>query len=227
MPKILGIETTGNICSVALFNKNEVLGTRENTKSNEHSAILHILILELLKDHQIQARDLDAIALSAGPGSYTGLRIGASSAKGLCLATKSKLISVPTHYAMLYSEEVMQNNLEFERTICLTDARRNDAFGSIYSSHKKQVGKTEVWDFTEQDIQKEINSIPSLIIGSGAEKAKLHLSEKHHFISSPLLHAKHLFAPSNWHYENRNFESVNHFGPLYEKEFYTTQKISS
>lgn len=226
MAKILGIETTGAFCSVALFIDEDIVASKMNDNENSHSSVLHLLISQLLKEQNIKTQELDAIALSAGPGSYTGLRIGSSSAKGLAIATKAKLISIPTHYAMLFNTSVPVDLEQYNRIICLTDARRTDAFASIYDQEKNQIGKTTVMDLSDDSTQLLLNEDSSIIIGSGAEKAKSYLDKKHLYWTKEVLHANNLFLPSSAKFLKNDFQSLYNFEPLYEKEFYTTQKKS-
>jgi tRNA threonylcarbamoyladenosine biosynthesis protein TsaB len=226
MPKVLGIETTGAFCSVALFNESRVIASKINKQANSHSSILHLLIQELLQEQHIKPSDLDAIALSSGPGSYTGLRIGSSSAKGLAIATGAKLISIPTHYGMLFNPTLPNDTKAFKHVICLTDARRNDVFATAYSLDKDRIGKTAVLDLTDELVQTQLNHSASIIIGSGAEKAEALLSPIHLYLKDDALHAANLFEPSTAKFANEEFEPLYDFGPLYEKEFYTNQKVS-
>ena len=219
MPKIIGIETTGKICSVSLFDEDRVINELSSNKENQHSAVLHTLIENLLKSSDVTINELDAIALSKGPGSYTGLRIGSSAAKGLCVALNIPLIAIPTHYAMLYNNTIKNN--KNHQIICLTDARRDDVFMTIYNADFEEEKLVRVVDLTEEAVQMEFNKTPSLIIGSGAEKAKILLSINHEYRLDECLTAQQLRTPALNKFEQAEFEDIYHFEPAYEKQFYT------
>lgn len=219
MPNLLAIESTGQYCSVALLSKG-LINEEKDSLINRHSSILHQLIDQLCKSQDVAPQDLDAVVLSAGPGSYTGLRVGSSTAKGICIAQSIPLISISTHHSMLYSKEFSSKERENERFICLTDARRNDVFYSVYENNTLLKG-VEVTDINNETWQEFISSKSSLVVGSGSEKLqKLGLKNLKYQIGEKLS-AMQLLDLGVQYYEREQFEDIINYEPRYEKEFYT------
>lgn len=219
MPNLLAIESTGKYCSVSLLS-NGLINEETDSMVNRHSSILHQLIDKLCKSQNVAPQDLDAVVLSAGPGSYTGLRVGSSTAKGICIAQSIPLISIPTHHSMLYSNEFSSKERERERFICLTDARRNDVFYSVYENNTLLKG-VEVTDIHNETWQDFISSKSSLVVGSGTEKLqKLGLKNLKYQIGEKLS-ATQLLDLGIQYYESERFEDIINYEPRYEKEFYT------
>ena len=167
MAIILHIETATKSCSVAISKKGVLLGHKEeHPESYVHSEKLTKHINDLLRGVGIAFSEIDAISLSSGPGSYTGLRIGSSTAKGLCFALKIPLISVPT----LKSFDSFARKKGIIGNICvMLDARRMEVYSLISSSEKKALKKTSP-DLLDKDTYKEFE--PFIAIGDGAIKTK-------------------------------------------------------
>jgi len=130
MGLILHIETTGPICSVALSNDGKLINTKKSEEANAHGSVLTVLIQELLAENNYKIENLEAVSLSSGPGSYTGLRIGSSTAKGICYALNIPLIAISTL-------EILKQESESEFTLVLIDARRMDAYAGFYKGSDK------------------------------------------------------------------------------------------
>ena len=145
---ILAIETATRICSVALFNENKLIGLLESDEQNAHSRILHILIDDLLKNAGTDLSAVKAIAVSKGPGSYTGLRIGVSAAKGLCYAKNIPLIAINTLESMAFGmkQQAQADGLTVpDGPLCLIpmiDARRMEVFMAIYDRNLQTIKET-------------------------------------------------------------------------------------
>jgi len=136
---ILNIETATTNCSVSISKNGKTVVLKEdNDKSYSHAERLHVYIDEALKEAGIKSADLSAIAISKGPGSYTGLRIGVSAAKGLCFALDKPLIAVPTLEALAHQVE-----LEDGIVISMLDARRMEVYSAIYDSNYKEIRETQ------------------------------------------------------------------------------------
>ena len=130
MAYLLCLETSGTNCSVSIIENQELISYKEqNTSEFSHSENLHIFIEETLKNANIKPSDLSAIAVSSGPGSYTGLRIGVSSAKGLCFALNIGLIAIPT--LSILAENIKEIN-DFQYIIPMIDARRMEVFSAVF-----------------------------------------------------------------------------------------------
>lgn len=131
---ILGIETTGPYCSVALINEKEVLNTKKSEDRMNHLSSLTPMIDQVLKEEGIALKEIEAIAVSEGPGSFTGIRIGVSTARALGQVSGVKLVGVPTLQAFGYSLE------DYEGIVCpILDARRNQVYGAAYKEYEKVV----------------------------------------------------------------------------------------
>ena len=133
MSLILNIETSSTICSVCLAKDGLLLGHRQDKQGNSHARVLTVFIEELMQKHQLSFHQLDAIAVSAGPGSYTGLRIGTSTAKGLCYALNKPLIAVPTLAAMA-DGVIRQTNDSNAAFMPALDARRMDIYTAVFDA---------------------------------------------------------------------------------------------
>lgn len=217
MPNILAIESTGENCSVAVFKDEKLLGVLQSDEKHSSSATLHLLIRAILKQTAISINQLNAIALSAGPGSYTGLRIGSSSAKGLCVALEIPLIAIPTHETMLYNA-----NVTGKTVLCTTDARRQDVFISEYRN-RQLIGRVSVQDISAPDFEEKLRN--KTIIGSGTAKIAGLYALQNTMVADNCLHASQLLEPSLNRFNQSLFTDIYNFEPAYEKEFYSTAKI--
>ena len=168
MAYILSIETTTTNCSVSLSFKGETLVLKDDyTPGFSHAERLHVYIDEVLKEAKIDAQQLNAIAVSKGPGSYTGLRIGVSAAKGLCFALNIPLISIATLEALSH-----QTSIDDGVIIPMLDARRMEVYSAVFSSKYKQIRDTQAQILEENSFKDYLDSGNVYFIGSGVEKTK-------------------------------------------------------
>jgi len=213
MTTILCIETAEKICSVALSQNGKCIDERIESNENSHAKSLTLLIDDLLKSNGIDYDSLDAIAVSSGPGSYTGLRIGVSTAKGLCWAKEKPLISVPTLESI--KERASATHKGFEVIIPNIDARRNEVFMTIFENDK-QVSETQPYVLDENPLLQYQNK-NCLIIGSGADKFKPYITEGDIIDQQLIPSAKYSCGIAFEYFQNNNFEDVAYFEPLYFK----------
>lgn len=225
MALILGIETSGEVCSVALFSESICLASDQRTESFQHAAVLTVLIEEMLVNNNVEVGQLDAVALSAGPGSYTGLRIGTSVAKGLCYALDIPLIAVSSLELMasgfLANQTFPQNSL-----ICpLIDARRMEVFTAIYTTELEVVQEAGPMILDEQSYLEILNQQEVHFLGNGVEKTRDMVRHSNaHFHDTIGLGAQHLSALA-WHkWKAKEFADVAYFEPWYLKAFYMAPK---
>ena len=216
MGLILNIETASTNCSVALAANGKTIALKEdNDKSYSHSERLHVYIDEVLKESKIKLKDLDAIAVSKGPGSYTGLRIGVSAAKGLCYSLNIPLISVLTLQSLAH--QVNPNN---GYIVPMLDARRKEVYSAVYNYKYELIQDTKaniLDDYSFQDILKKDEVC---FIGSGVEKTKeLVLHKNAIFIEDKLPSANEMNQLSFNKYKLDEFEDVAYFEPYYLKDF--------
>lgn len=218
MALILNLETATTNCSVSLARNGEVLALKEhNTPNYSHSEQLHVFIQEVLKDASFSMADLDAIAVSKGPGSYTGLRIGVSAAKGLCFSLDIPLISVPTLANM--AQQALNSNNDF--IIPVLDARRMEVYSSVFDNSLKEIRETRAEIVDELSFQEFIEKGSVLIMGSGAEKCKkpLENQRKVSFDITIVPSAREMGGLSFNKFASNDFEDVAYFEPFYLKDF--------
>jgi len=213
---ILNIETATTNCSVSLAKEGTVIGLKEdNNLSYSHAERLHVYIDEVLKTANVSKNRLSAIAISKGPGSYTGLRIGVSAAKGLCYALKIPLISIPTL-------EALANQVENPNgvVVAMLDARRLEVYSAIYDSNFQETRTTEAEIITSESYRELLESSAVYFIGNGVAKTKALITHQNaHFIENKLPSAKQMCALSFDKFKSNTFEDVAYFEPFYLKDF--------
>ena len=158
---ILCIETATNVCSVALSSKGSIIGIRESSIDKSHASLLTVFIEELLSENNIKASDLDAVAVSKGPGSYTGLRIGVSTAKGICFGAGIPLIAVNTLESMFRSFITENNDIPGTGQTTLycpmIDARRMEVYSSLFDSEGRQLKDVKAEIINEESYRELLN----------------------------------------------------------------------
>ena len=223
MALILNLETATTNCSVSIAKDGDLLAVKEHDTPNySHSEQLHVFIQEVLDKTAVSISDLDAIAVSKGPGSYTGLRIGVSAAKGLCFSLDIPLISIPT----LESMANRAKNKDADFIIPLLDARRMEVYSCVYDAHLNEVRETKAEIIDADSFQEFSEKGNVLLVGSGAEKCREFLSHKFRFDTSLVPSASEMVALSEKKFEAQQFEDVAYFEPFYLKNFVSTQKKS-
>lgn len=224
MITILSIETATSICSVAIHQNGKIKASSDLFSEKSHSGALAILIEQLLAHCDLDFKDLNAIAVSSGPGSYTGLRIGLSTAKGLCFALNIPLISVSSLDSMTY--QVMSFAPTNNKTLFvpMLDARRMEVFYKIISADFKEFKELGNLILEESSFDKYLaeDSIV-LLFGNGADKAKelLKYKPKITIIENVNPSASFMGLLAFRKFENSNFEDLAYFEPNYGKEFYS------
>ncbi len=216
MALILSIETATTNCSVSLSEKGETLLLKEDYNTNySHAERLHVFIEETLKEANIERSQLDAIAVSKGPGSYTGLRIGVSAAKGLCFALSIPLISISTLEALANQVKV-DNGL----IVPMLDARRMEVYSAIFSSESKPLRATEAQILEENSFAEHLAIEKVYFIGNGVEKTKTLIKhENAFFIEGKLPSANEMGALAYEKFKKNDIEDVAYFEPYYLKDF--------
>jgi tRNA threonylcarbamoyladenosine biosynthesis protein TsaB len=214
---ILNIETATKNCSVSISKSEEILSLKElNEGKFSHAEKLHSFILEVIADAGLTMGDLDAISVSKGPGSYTGLRIGVSTAKGLCYALDKPLISIPTLENMALQISLKENEL----VVPLLDARRMEVYSAIYDKDYHQIRATEAEIINETSFQSLLKKGILYFAGDGAEKCKEVIShENARFLSSIYPSAREMAIIASRKFEKADFEDVAYFEPFYLKDF--------
>lgn len=219
MSLILGIETATKMCSVALSDENGLLAFKEVGGEYSHAENLNSFIADICKDAGKELRDIDGIAVSKGPGSYTGLRIGVSAAKGFCFALNIPLISVDTLQAMAKSQN-HQNVLYCP----MIDARRMEVYTALYDTEGNKIEDISAKIIDENSFKKEFKNNRIIFFGDGAEKCRTILESNPNaiFISDVHPSAKFINELAIEKFNKKEFEDVAYFEPFYLKDFIAT-----
>lgn len=223
MTHILCIETATSVCSVSINNEEAIIYQKEETKGPSHASLLGRFVDDAVKFARSQNIKLDAIAVSCGPGSYTGLRIGVSEAKGLCFGLNIPLIAIDT--PLILAEGVLQNNsIEEDVLLCpMIDARRMEVYAAIYNTKLDVVRDIEADIVDHETYLKYLDSNKVLFFGNGSEKCKDSIEHPNAiFIDSAYPQAKSMNKLAIDAYKNSEFEDVAYFEPFYLKEFVAT-----
>lgn len=217
MGVILCIETATTNCSVALGREGELLALKEDySNSYSHAERLHVFIEDILRENQLTPQDLSAIAVSKGPGSYTGLRIGVSTAKGLCFSLDIPLISVATLTSLARQVDKQAG----EYIIPLLDARRMEVYTAGFDSDYQPVFDTRAKILDANSFSDVLDKGKVTFIGNGVEKfQKVCSHENAQFILAKLPSAAEMVSIASEKFENKDFEDVAYFEPYYLKDF--------
>ncbi|MFN4762453.1 tRNA (adenosine(37)-N6)-threonylcarbamoyltransferase complex dimerization subunit type 1 TsaB [Gillisia sp. Q332] len=212
---ILCIETASTNCSVALAKNGNLFALKEDYSNGfSHAERLHIFIRDILAENDMQLSNLDAIAVSKGPGSYTGLRIGVSAAKGLCFSLGIPLISVSTLTALAY--QVKEKVL----VIPMLDARRMEVYTAVFDNEREQILKTSAMILDENSYFEYLEKGPVYFIGSGVTKFNEICKHPNAiFVEGKLPSAKEMVDLAIYKYKISDFEDVAYFEPYYLKDF--------
>jgi len=216
MAYILCVETATTNCSVALAKDGRIICSKEDYNTTySHAERLHNFIQEVIDSGNISFGDLDAIAVSKGPGSYTGLRIGVSAAKGLCYALDIPLIAIDT-LKTLALQVAAQNGF----IVPMIDARRMEVYAAIFSFDFEKVRDTEAQILSEISFETYLQENQVSFIGNGVTKfAEICNHKNAVFIPKKLPSAKEMVALSYTKFQKKDFEDVSYFEPYYLKDF--------
>jgi tRNA threonylcarbamoyladenosine biosynthesis protein TsaB len=216
---ILHIETSVKTCSVALSNQGNLLAVKESHPEGfEHSESLNLFILEVLSSNNLNLKNLSAIAISAGPGSYTGLRIGAATAKGLCYALDIPLIAMDALSIMMDKFWKEQNTVIGDYFIPMIDARRMEVYQSIFKKDKSIFEKPSANIIEEKSFNHLKGKI--VIFGEGADKlTKVNFESEVIIIPNFKTSASGMIEMAYAKFIKNEFEDVAYFDPIYLKEF--------
>jgi tRNA threonylcarbamoyladenosine biosynthesis protein TsaB len=213
---ILNIETSTTNCSVSLSKEGETLVLKEDYNDNySHAERLHIYIDEVLKEANLEPSKLDAIAISKGPGSYTGLRIGVSAAKGFCYALDKPLISISTLKAL-----AKQVQIEDGVIVPMLDARRMEVYSAVFDSEYKQIRDTQAQILDKNSFTDYLEKGKVYFIGNGVEKTKTLITHPNAiFIENKLPSANEMSLLAFAKYKKNEIENLAYFEPYYLKDF--------
>ncbi len=225
MAIILSLETSTKVCSVCVAENNVILVKKELYEANSHATHLTVFIQEMfdeLKD--VSFKDINAVAVSCGPGSYTGLRIGVSTAKGICYALGIPLIAI-TSLQVLANAVKDHQFVKDGALICpMIDARRMEVYTALYDSGLKKVKDIEAKIIDEDSFLEELKKNKIVFVGDGSEKCKDVISGGNaFFIQDTVPLAANMTEIAYAKYKDKKFEDVAYFEPFYLKDFVATK----
>jgi tRNA threonylcarbamoyladenosine biosynthesis protein TsaB len=209
---ILGIDTGTDVCSVALFDESGIICSRESKRDFSHASILSVFIDECVKEAGVSLKQLDAIAIASGPGSYTGLRVGASTAKGMCFALDRPLISIDSLTTLAYST-IDMNLAAGDIVMPMIDARRKEVYISSFDHALNIISPIEKLEL-DQAFFNQVESKKCVLIGNGYMKFEEYLTDN--FVKSYTdTKASFLRIPAFKAYNSNNFQEIISFSPFY------------
>ena len=222
---ILCIETSTAVCSVALVNNGDVIALRESLDGQNHAEKITIFIDEVMKEANLSYKDLDAVATSMGPGSYTGLRIGVSTAKGLCYAMEKPLIAIDTLAAMAYGfigQQPTANSQQPTAILCpMIDARRMEVYSAFFNEELEKVSETEAIIVDENSFMELKQNNHLYLFGDGADKLASLFENDENITVVEKFHcsAAYMAKLADKAFKNNDFVDTAYFEPFYLKNF--------
>ena len=222
MPNLLLIESSNEICSVALSQEKSIIQEKYINKPNSHSVYLAPFVNEVLNNATMSINELDGVVISDGPGSYTGLRIGSSLAKGICLGAGIPLMVVSTLKGM--AKKALNDYPSVDQAIALVDARRSDAYIGVYNQQLKPIIKEQ---FITINSELKIEKSNAVVVGSGAMKFINELDVKKELkYSESVLYAKDLLDEAMLKWAKQDFVDLTSYEPNYIKSVFVTKPKS-
>jgi tRNA threonylcarbamoyladenosine biosynthesis protein TsaB len=224
---IICIETATNLCSVALCDSSGVISLKESNDLRSHASMLTVFIGQILKECGVSASNLEAVSVSKGPGSYTGLRIGVSVAKGMAFAASIPLIGIETTFSMFtgMTEKLKKEGKEdLEVLFCpMIDARRMEVYYALYDSGGNKIKDISAEVITENSFKSIPESQKIIVFGDGAQKCRNIMNRQNiHFEDNFSMSASYMHMPALQAFKMNHFEDIAYFEPFYLKDFITT-----
>ena len=238
MDNILLIETSTALCSVALAQDGAITSYRESSAPKAHASLTAVFIQEMLAERGLTLADCDAICVSKGPGSYTGLRVGVSTAKGLCFGSGKPLLAVGTLDTLVFQafsdninaddtphviarSEATWQSVSFKYIIPMIDARRMEVYTAVFENGV-QITETSPMIIDETSFAEYLEQGPCLFIGDGAGKCADVIKHPNAQFCQCWPKASAMLEPAMAAYKGKRFEDVAYFEPFYLKEFVAT-----
>lgn len=212
--KILMIETSTECCSVALSDGAQIVAARINETPRQHASQLAPYIREVLQEAGLTAGDLDAVAVSEGPGSYTGLRVGVSTAKGLCFGAGKPLLGIDTL-------QILAGQAEggFDRIVAMIDARRMEVYAAPFDRYGNKLDETRAVILDDDSFRQELEEGTILFIGTGTEKFRRICPHPNATFRECYPLATAMVRPALAALQKKEFKDVAYFEPFYLKDF--------
>jgi len=213
---ILNIETATKNCSVSLSRNGELIAIKELNNGNySHAEVLHSFVNEVVSESGISLSDLSAVAVSKGPGSYTGLRIGVSAAKGLCFALDIPLISINTLASLAHGLTIKSGKI-----VSMLDARRMEVYSAVFEKDFIQVRETKAEIIDGDSFLEYLDKGAVYFVGDGAEKCKDVITHDNAvFVEEQFPSAQEMCSLAYDKYKKNDIEDVAYFEPFYLKDF--------
>ncbi|MFD1186075.1 tRNA (adenosine(37)-N6)-threonylcarbamoyltransferase complex dimerization subunit type 1 TsaB [Pontibacter rugosus] len=229
MPLLLALETSTTVCSIALYKDQQLLGASELQIEKSHSSHITVMVAQLVENCGASLQDLSAVAVSGGPGSYTGLRIGTSTAKGLCFSLDIPLIEVSTLYGLAAQVIAATPNPEQYLFCPMLDARRMEVYTCIVDHRLQEVEPIAPVVLDENSFAEQLQERQVIFFGSGAQKLKelVNTNANALFVDGVLPNARAIGELALVKYEQAKFEDVAYYEPFYLKDVYITSASKS
>ena len=230
MALILNLDTSTHICSVALALDGELLDLKESQEDKSHASLLAVFIKDILEENDKAIADLDAIAVSKGPGSYTGLRIGVSTAKGLAFASGIPLISVDTLLSLstgvFRDNHILSTRAPSKEAFCLCpmiDARRMEVYTAVFLPSGDMIEPVAAKIIEKDSFKDILDQYQMIFFGNGAEKCRALIQHPNAtFLEGIETSAKYMVSLAESSWQLKRFEDVAYFEPYYLKDFVAT-----
>ena len=232
MERIILIETSTALCSTALVEDGAITSYRESSAPKAHASLTAVFIQEMLDEKGLALNDCDAVCVSMGPGSYTGLRVGVSTAKGLCFGSGKPLISAGTLDTLVaqaagmdkngIGENPVSSNGNYKYIIPMIDARRMEVYAAVFTPDGEQITETAPVIVDENSFARQLEEGSVLFIGDGAGKCADVIKHPNANFCQCHPKASSMLSPALKAYKEKRFEDVAYFEPFYLKEFVAT-----
>lgn len=224
---ILCIETATPVCSVALCDSEKVVSIRESNENKSHASLLTVFILDILEEQRLKTSDLDAVAVSKGPGSYTGLRIGVSTAKGIAYGSGIPLIGIETTRSVFEGMKISADERGDSGPLTLycpmIDARRMEVFYCLYDNTGEKIKEIEAGIIVDGSFSEISEEKKIIFSGDGSGKCRNILKRKNIvFYDDLIISAKDMRSPAFEAFREKKLEDVAYFEPFYLKNFIAT-----
>lgn len=221
---ILHIDTATTVGSVCLSRDGKPVQTLVNDKQQDHAASMVLFVQEIMRQQHVTPKDIDAVAVSAGPGSYTGLRVGVATAKGLCYTWEKPLIAVSTLQMM--AQGVYARLKDNEALYCpMLDARRMEVYTAVYDASLSTVIAPHALILTPDSFSEQVVQNKVYFFGNGSDKWQQYMSTHANAVFIPyILNAEDMVPLATDAFNRKAFEDVAYFSPFYLKPFHSTQK---
>ena len=224
MARILLIETSTALCSAALAEDGAITAYKESSAPKAHASLTAVFIQEILEERNMTLADCEAVCVSMGPGSYTGLRVGVSTAKGLCFGSGKPLLAVGTLDTLVAqaADAATSEEGSYSFIIPMIDARRMEVYTAVFAPDGTQITETAPAIIDENSFAEYLEQGPVLFIGDGAGKCADVIRHPNAHFCQCYPKASAMLEPALQAYKEKRFEDVAYFEPFYLKEFVAT-----